>query len=318
MQKREKVCFITSDHNTDFFLKEFMDYHIVLDTEYWDLDGEVEKYEFCDIHFEKNDIVVVDSYFANKKYLDKLNAKCHTVYFDDEHKDIYNVSMIINYNLYYTLYDYKDEYCNRSKLLLGGAYVPLRDEFEHVPERFVENAVPQILIIVGGSDNYHVIKYILENGNQYLIPKYMYHIIVGRYNKDKEIIYRLAEGYDNIYLYENVTNMSELMSKCDIALSAASTFLYEACACSLPTVYFCVAPNQKNDRVGFENAKAHFYAGDVTEDFYGTVDNGVRLVEEILSDHEKYLSMKKRLPNVVDGKGAYRITEEIIKLKMHL
>ena len=307
----EDVCFITSDHESDILLETFVGKHIVLNTDYKNLEDEISLYDAV-LSFEKRkDIMLVDSYFATADYLRKLKEKFIVAYFDDEHKAIYDVDILINYNLYYTLYDYEKEYPFNCKLLLGGNYVPLRDQFKGIDRPSILKKRSDVLIIVGGADKFHIIKYILENGNKYLTNDYQYHFIVGKYNTDKNDIYKLSKNIKNVYIYDYVKEIADLMSRCDIAISAASTFLYEACACSLPTVYFSVADNQSNDCYGFENAKVHLYSGDIRENMEFAIDNSFKIMNQLLKDTDVYFEMRNRLKRVVDGMGAERIAQTL-------
>mgnify|MGYP002226996556 CR=1 FL=1 len=45
-------------------------------------------------------------------------------------------------------------------------------------------------------------------------------------------------------LYEHVAQMAELMQRCDLAVSAAGTTLFELCSAGTPAVSFTMADNQ--------------------------------------------------------------------------
>lgn len=307
----ENVCFITSDHESDILLDSFKGKHIVLETDYRNLEAEISLYDTLVTGEKREDVLLIDSYYATVDYLKKMKEKFVVAYFDDEHKAIYDVDILINYNLYYKLYDYEKEYPSDCKLLLGGTYVPLRDQFKGIDRPGILKKRSDVLIIVGGADRFHIIKYILENKNKYLTNDYQYHFIVGKYNTDKNDIHKLSKNLKNVYIYDYIKDIADLMLRCDIALSSASTFLYEACACSLPTVYFCVADNQSNDLYGFENAKVHLYSGDVRENMEFTIDNSFAIMNRFLKDTDAFCEMRNRLKKVVDGLGAERIARAL-------
>lgn len=72
----------------------------------------------------------MDSYQVTRAYFDKLRDICKIIYIDDCFEDVYPVDMVINYNAYHVRFPYKETYEGRAKLLLGTAYVPLREEFQ--------------------------------------------------------------------------------------------------------------------------------------------------------------------------------------------
>ncbi len=107
--------------------------------------------------------------------------------------------------------------------------------------------------------------------------------------------------------------MAEIMQKCDFAVSAGGNTLYELCAVGVPTVVYSIADSQLEFAKGFDKAGAAKYAGDARKDH--------RLVQKIITwgtaaiDNQGFRGrMSQREREAVDGKGAERIADAIMKM----
>ena len=313
--KNETVTFITSDHNSDVFLEGKNWGHTVLDTDWRDMESELKKYNEMFDKCDKKNVIIVDSYMATPEYLKGLKKWFKVIYFDDEYKNIYDIHMVINYNIFYSVYNYERDYEKlNTKLLLGVDYIPLREEFRNVIKSTPKSDKRNIMIIVGGGDKHHIVLFFLKNCKEVYNSLYHFHIIVGGFNPDYEAIVKLAEKYDNVTIYHQVSAISDIMLKMDVVLSAAGIFLYEAAACGLPSVYFCVADNQSKVRYGFEKYGLHYYAGDIKEGIDVVLDRCFAKLRELFLAPRQLENMSKKLLSTFDGHGATRIAEEIITL----
>lgn len=186
------------------------------------------------------DLLITDSYDVDKLYFDETKKMFRiTGYIDDvKELDYYNVDFIINQNIYAKDFIYKTN--ANTQLFLGSKYILLRDEFRKIKANNLNRYVRNILITVGASD-INNITYKLLNCLKNL--NYYFHVIVGSgFNKINNLI-DLEKQNDNIKLYFNA-NMSDIMQKCDVAISACGSTLYELAICKVPTLGIVVADNQ--------------------------------------------------------------------------
>lgn len=70
--------------------------------------------------------------------------------------------------------------------------------------------------------------------------QYTFHVVLGIYNKDKQCIKCKYAENNRIRLYENISNISNLMCKCDLAVTAAGNSLYELCEIGVPTIFLLI------------------------------------------------------------------------------
>ena len=71
-------------------------------------------------------------------------------------------------------------------------------------------------------------------------------------HSDRKSLEQMALSHPGLRLYEHVAQMAELMQRCDLAVSAAGTTLFELCAAGTSAVSFTMADNQFTTAVQME------------------------------------------------------------------
>lgn len=286
---------------------------VVIDSIWDDLNQETDK--LCNYIIEHHvELLLIDSYYVTKEYLQKL-AKCtKIIYIDDLNSFLYPVHGLIYYWVFADEKAYKLPYQEAGmnlEILVGGRYAPLREEFAYKPYE-VREQIKKVLVTTGGTDQLNVAGNILSKViDSSSLMELEYHVIVGCFNQNKEKLYRMAEAYANIYLHENVSNMSEWMRACDVAISASGTTLYELCACGIPTICLEVADNQKGAAM-WEETGYMLYAGNAYEDKEQCMQ---RCIEALLQYKDSFKLRQDKsihMQSLVDGNGAKRIAQYLI------
>jgi len=310
----EEVTFITADEYESELIKKWGFHHVVLKTDYTDMENELSKL-FCVLQEIKVDCIIVDSYYASKEYLKQLTNSFVTVYIDDFAENKYPVDMLINYNISYSKYEYKRIYNNTDiKLLIGTSYVPLREEFSNVNPIHINDCVHNLLITTGGTDQFNVstdlAKHIVQDTH---FNDVNVHIVVGPFYYNIAELKQLTKKFSRIIIHENIKSMSKLMLECDIVVSASGTTLYELCVCGVPSIIFGLADNQIMIRKSFGESGAMIDLGDVRDDKSKCIINIIKELK-LIGNKEKRTLLSKKANNITDGKGASRIAENILSL----
>jgi len=309
-----ECVFITSDENATSLIKSHGFETICLHSR-WDC-LERETLKLISLIREKmTKKLIIDSYYVTEKYLKELGQYTRLVYIDDMNFFKYPVSMIINYNIFHSVFSYPETYKGTgTRLLLGCEFAPLREEFAGVSFQ-VREPVRKILITTGGSDPYNVAGKLLDRiATENLNEDICFQVVAGKFNSHLEHLSRLARIKRNIVLCHDVESMSALMRDCDLAITAGGFTMYELCACGVPSVCFSYADNQLNGVKGFQKAGLMAYAGDVR-------NNEEQCLSQILSHIRTYIEnpdsrkeISVSMQKLVDGKGASRIAEAILAL----
>lgn len=323
---------------------------IVLDSDWQDMEAEIPA--LSKILMEQDRIkghipnLVVDSYQITQSYLDELTKYANVTYIDDLNSFRYPVNNVVVYAPYYKKWNLEDVYNShtpggiRTKLILGPDYIPLRSEFQNLPEKKVSGTVYNVLVLSGGSDNMHITRDILEKVTEYMSsrdelagggiqddliirnPKVT--AICGRYNQDYEFLRKKYHAIDEdkdidinheiqdeleVKILQAVPNLMEYIRKADVIITAGGTTLYEICACGTPAITYSFADNQ------IDNVKQ--MAEDNLMEYAGDIRDGERTYLQIVELLKKYenpyirRSMSRAMQRLVDGHGAERIVDEI-------
>lgn len=180
------------------------------------------------------DMLITDSYDVNEKYfIDAKKYVKHTVYIDDINSFDYPVDLVVNQNINAEDLIYKQKY-----KLLGLKYLMLRDEFGNLPQKYISKHVKNIMITMGGSDPIEFTK-VIVNWTKNL--NFNFHVIIGPSFKDIEYFKNI--NLNNVTFYFNA-NMADVMEKCDLAVSASGSSIYEFLAAGVPCLSVVIADNQ--------------------------------------------------------------------------
>ena len=323
-----KVLFFTADEHAGEILKNAGMQYVCLHTDWSHMEGEIHELrrQLLAAGCKK---LIVDSYQVTEKYFRDLSDVCTLIYLDDCFERVYPVDMVVNYNAYHMRFPYEEAYADTAKLLLGTAYVPLREEFGDRAHDAALRGVPpldgknadsmadtHILLSSGGGDICNALVGILSEAMaDETLRNMTYDVVVGRFNGNGEELAALVKAHSNIRIHEHVDYMARLMQGCTAAVSAAGTTLYELCAMRVPTVFFACADNQQYDCEFFSSEERMLCAGDIRSDRERCLKRICGNLKRILEDEEMRKKMKEKLGEVTDGKGARRIAEEIIRLK---
>lgn len=270
--------------------------------------------DFCKlITSNQVDCVLVDSYYVTKKYLHELKIRVDTYYLDDLNKMIYPVNTLINYNVYAEDIGYKSS--DYDLLLLGPRYAPLREEFEGVPLRRFKG-VQKILITSGGTDEYNIVGNILNTMIQRADFSHIeFYCVLGKFNRNVDELNKCFEDVLNIHFFNNISNISDYMKECDIAITAGGTTCYELCACGLPSIMYTLADNQFGVADSFSQKGIIPWVGDIRQNMRKCIDN---IIEEInvLYDEKCWEQRSRAMQELIDGQGAKRLAARILGVQV--
>jgi len=259
----------------------------------------------------KDCVILLDSYAATEKYVNGLERFAKVAYIDDIREQDMNCDLVINYDI--VTDDMNAEYMNSYKqakrVLLGGKYAPLRRQFAG-KKTVIRDDIRDILILTGNTDREHMQLGLVKNFPYEDYPDVTLHLVVGASNTDGPELKQMAADGKPIRIYEHVSDMADVMLKCDIAVSAGGTTLYELCALGIPTMGICIADNQKFSLKAFNAAGAVKYMGDIRKD---------DVFEAVFGQLKKYdrdtrAAQSLKMREICDGHGAERTAEEILDL----
>lgn len=306
----EDSIFITADNYPEGLIRKHGFTNICLDSDWANL--EKESLQLDNLILTGNiKKLLIDSYYITPKYVDNIHNKTKIAYLDDLENFSYAVDLLINYSISAEEDKYKHKY-PFTKFLLGTDFIPLREQFQGI-RHIYRNKVKDILITTGGSDSFNVTGKLIQGlraNSQF--NEINLHIIIGAFNVHKEEILKLSNIHKNICIYQNIDDMAALMSRCDMAISAGGTTLYELCACTVPIVAFTFADNQINGTKALGRHGLLYYAGDIRINLDSCILGIIQKVQEMAQNSYERKYMMEKMRCKVDGYGAKRIANEIL------
>ena len=216
-------------------------------------------------------IVVVDGYEFSREFFAVLEASStpFAVVDDNAETNAHSPSAVINQNPHASASMYAHLQSN-PKLLLGLQYAMVRKEVREVAAMNLSSREGEVFVAMGGADflglTAPIVEALAETGLQIRVA-------VGHANTQRAHIQKLADQFGHVTLIEQQDYVSSLASA-HVAILAAGSSLWEACAVGTPSIGLVVADNQ------FASANAAKKLG-----FTRVVDCRVRFnVEAVLNE----------------------------------
>ena len=254
------------------------------------------------------DVVILDSYQLNDEYIAGLNKKGRLVVcYDDNALYEYDCDVLINANLHAPdlVFHFGSK---KPHLLLGGKYALLRQEFRKALPITVKEKASRIFVCFGGTD----LRNFTPNAVMALkdIPDVKIETVIGTSVVCEGKMNELA-NIDNVEIHQNSKNIAEIMNKCDIAVSAAGSMVYELAALGLPALLITQADNQ--NRIA-EYLTRHGFMKHIGD--WGNCDLfGLRYeTMALLSDYSRRQRESEKLMKAVNRMGSETAAREIVQL----
>lgn len=165
------------------------------------------------------------------------NAKI--INFEDDGEGAYKADLVFN-----ALYNKNDS----SHIYSGEKYYISGKTFMFYKPITIKNEVEKVFISFGGADPQNYSDRLLRIITKSEYKKYHFTVVLGR---AKENIDELLEynKYSNVEVFYNVSNMPELMAKCDIGITSRGRTGYELAILGIPSIV--MAQNEREEKHGF-------------------------------------------------------------------
>lgn len=322
LRLREEVLFITADIRPADLIKKRGFAVRTLSTRYEDMEAELPGLtavlrESAGSKEAEKKKILVDSYFVTPRYLEKLRTAAKVILMDDEKRQVYPCDGLVNYNIFGRTLGYERDYPARTRLFLGCEYMPLGEQFRDRAYT-VREKTEHILLTTGGGDGCHMALAmagrLAGKSSEERRTSPVWHIVCGPYHPDTGALEEIAAECGILKIHKNVTHMSELMLKCDIAVSAAGSTLYELCSIGIPAVGFYFVENQRRNMETFAELTPIRNAGDFSAQPESVLDFIEEEVETLCREKKLREEISRSMRTIVDGRGAKRLAEGFCSL----
>jgi UDP-2,4-diacetamido-2,4,6-trideoxy-beta-L-altropyranose hydrolase len=258
------------------------------------------------------DWAVLDGYhfdeaaqIAAQKSADKL------LVIDDTPRDInYSADLILdqNYGAESQRYPAPTE-----KLLLGTDYALIRSEITSLRNHSLSRSranITSITVTFGGSDPADATGKIIEALANNPTMTFQINVIAGPANSR---IAQLAQQCDiaEFDLHVNPSNLPEILSNSDVAISATGTTVWELMCLGVPVLSVSIADNQLPAARALERDDLIEYFGKSSELSSESIS---QLIADNLSDPDKLANMANRSSEIIDGNGSARVVAAMSRI----
>lgn len=248
---------------------------------------------------------------ASPCFSQALGAGIKLIYLGSKEEFFPGVRLLVNYSNALNADFYQKTYrTEKTVLLLGARYAPLRREFQSV-HTDIQGTAGNILISAGGSDEFSF-AFRLADRLSGCFPSLRFTVLSGRLNAG--VPGALSADGDRISVLRSPPDVAAVMRTCAAAVSAAGTTLYELCACGVPTVCFSFTPEQAKSGARFGTDGIADYAGDLAADFDACAETIRVCLARLTEDEALRGERSRKMRAYVDGFGSRRIANEILRL----
>ncbi|MDR0919482.1 MAG: DUF354 domain-containing protein [Oscillospiraceae bacterium] len=240
------------------------------------------------------DIVIIDTYWVTDEFI--ANTNKFTVCYDDNALYCYSCDVLINANFYAEELNLR--FGNKKpELLLGSKYALLRKQFQISEPISVKEKAEKIFVCFGGSDLRNFTPKIVET-----LKDYNLEIVLGAETQCDENI--------KLPFHKNPENIAEIMKKCDIAVTACGSMVYELASLGLPFIAVVQADNQQLVSEYIDKNNLGTICGD-----WNNFDS-LQLKEEVellIGNYERRVEEHNNLIKAVNKNGAELVAKGILE-----
>lgn len=186
------------------------------------------------------DIIINDRLDSDEAYIKSLKGfGCQVINFEDLGEGSYWADLVVN-----AIYP---ENKKNEDHFFGQDYFILRDEFILSKEKEVTKEVKEVLITFGGVDPNNYTEKVIRTIYEYCKENAIKITVVAGFGYNK---FESIEGYSNVNIMKNVSNISDYMLKADLIFTSAGRTVYEIASMGTPTIVM-----EQNEREA-----THFFA----------------------------------------------------------
>ena len=262
-------------------------------------------------------IVIVDSYSITASYVGKMGGHSKICYLGSKAADLGELSLIANYSTQLDEGFYERTYAPRgTRILLGVSYAPLRKAFHDV-YRVRTGAIRRVLVTTGSTDPYGFLPLFLRAAlAEKRLDDLVFSVVVGGMASEEVAadVASIAKTASRAEVLRSVSDMAGLMERCDAAVSANGTTVYELSAAGLPSITFAMVEEQVPSGESLARLGVAEYCGLIDGDAAAVARECVNRLTRLVVNPREAALLASRASGLIDGLGAARIAKEILEL----
>ena len=262
------------------------------------------------------DWLIVDNYGIDIRWHKSMRRRVDNIMVIDDLADRnYDCDILLDQTFGRDKRDYVRLIPDNCRCLLGTEYALLRPQFNEwrkqalARRKTFSGSNPRILISMGGTDPNNLTSVVLSALQMIKWEGYVsIEVVLGNHAPHSlTVIEQAKQSSLEINIYQNISNMAEIMSGSDLAFGTGGTTSWERCCLALPTILVVDAENQEliSEKLSLAGAVIALHPT------HCLTEKIVSAVEKILFNHENYLQMYRKAAEICDGYGVDRIVDMV-------
>ncbi|MCT6874747.1 UDP-2,4-diacetamido-2,4,6-trideoxy-beta-L-altropyranose hydrolase [Frischella perrara] len=263
----------------------------------------------------KIDWLIVDHYAIDSRWEEIVKPYVQKIMIIDDLADRqHDCDLLLDQTYQRNKTAYDNNKVKSQHYLLGSKYCLLRNEFlenrnktlQYFDHEYIDDTSKRILISMGGVDKDNITGKILDSLSDInLLPDDELHIIMGKNAKWLTNIKNTVMNFKcKTYVYHDIRNVAEIMSRCNLAIGAGGTTTWERCSLGLPSIIISIAENQNLIIEELVKCGASWFAGRATSLNKSTLES---IIKHAIFDKFSLYSLSKICRDICDGYGTKRV-----------
>jgi UDP-2,4-diacetamido-2,4,6-trideoxy-beta-L-altropyranose hydrolase len=259
------------------------------------------------------DWLVVDHYALDHRWESRLRPKAGRLMVIDDLADRpHACDLLLDHNVTNLGAErYRDRLLPECQRLLGPSFALISPAFAaNRPKRSGSAPVMRALLFVTAGDPLNLTSEIIRKLASPEWSSLQLDVVTGSVNRNLAELRSICAARSGTALHVDTTSMPQLCALADMAIGAAGGAALERCAMALPTLLLVLAANQRPGSEVLQALGAVELLHQAGPDDLGTFEAQFRL---LVSDKEKLKRIGSRGSTLVDGRGAERVTDVMLR-----
>jgi len=263
---------------------------------------------------EELDWIIVDHYALDHRWESALRSSCKRIMAIDDLADRqHNCDLLLDQNYGSSVERYAGLVPADCMQLHGSEFALLKPVYAHcrAEQNVRSGKIERVLIYFGGgADPMNLTGMALSVFQAPELLKIDLDIIVGLGYRHKAELEAAAASRGRTHIHTQLPDLSELMTRADLAIGAGGATTWERCCLGLPTILVVCALNQEaiGEAMRLSGAASVLHPSDNLTDYIRDI------TIELSTDTEKYFKMSNKAMLINDGLGLTRVYKEIITM----
>lgn len=256
------------------------------------------------------DWIVTDHYGIDARWEAVARAKAKRMMaIDDLFDRPHDCDLLLNQSFLTGAERYRELTPPGARILVGPRFALLRPQFAKLHDEHVRKigSLESMLVLFGGVDRTDITARAVRAIAGLDTPPRKVDVVVGLRYPYRDKLAALVATLPGAKLHVQVDDPAPMMAGADLAVGAGGTTTWERCSVGLPSVVVAVAENQYGLSQGMADGGYLSYLGPAE----AATEADIRVAIEALRDPERRRRYAERGKELVDGRGALRVVEDM-------